>query len=114
MKALPFTSLVLIILIVFISLSCTSTPNQAVPEFDPATLVGTKWTKIDPLPGFIFTLEFLDNRFCLWSFQGTRLRMEYRVRGNTITLANNVSYVVNGDILLEVNAFSKKPSLTKV
>ena len=114
MKKLSFVALLLVIFIGFTALSCSSTPNQAASVFDPVTLVGTKWVEIDPFPGFTFTLEFVDNRYCLWSFQGSRIKMEYRVRGNTITLANNTSYVVEGDILLDVKAFSKKPSLTRV
>ena len=113
MKTLFFKNFLLILLIGFISFSCASTPNDAASKFDPKALVGTKWVEIDPSPGFTFTLEFEDNRFCLWSFQGIRIRMEYTVTGNTITLANKTSYVVNGNILLEVNAFSKKPFFTK-
>jgi len=113
MKTVSFTSLLLVMLLGLGLLSCSSTPKEAAPKFDPATLVGTKWVEIDPSPGITFTIEFVDNRFCLWSFQGSHIRMEYMVRGNTITLANQTSYVVNDDILLEVKAFSKKPSLTK-
>ena len=111
MKNLSFPLFVL-----FISLgllSCTSTPDEA-SQFDPATLVGTKWVFIDPPPGITGSLEFEDNRFCLWSFMGHQILMEYIVRGKTITLANNTSYIVDGDILLELKAFSKKPLYTKI
>ena len=113
MKTISYAGLGLIILAGFISISCSSTPNETGSKFDPVTLAGTKWVEIDPLPGFVFTLEFEDSRFCIWSFQGHRMRLEYSVRGNTIILANNTSYVIDGDILLESKGFSKKPRLTK-
>jgi len=113
MKASTFTSLFFVILITFALFSCASTPKETVPVFDPATLVGTKWVEINPYPGYTFTLEFEDNRICLWSFQGTLIRMEYMVRGTTIILANRTSYIVDGDTLLEVKGFSKKPFFMK-
>ena len=93
-------------------LSCASTPSG--PPVEPESLIGTKWIPIEPSPGIEFSLEFEDERFCLWSFMGQRLLLEYKVSGNTIRLANNISYIVEGDILREVRAFSTRPFLTKV
>ena len=109
MKTLSFTKFLLIILICFISISCSSTLFTNAPAFDPEILIGTKWVEIEPSPGFTFSLEFEDTRFVLWSFQNTQLYMEYMITGSTITLANHTSYILNGDILYR----NSKPYLIK-
>ena len=95
-------------------LSCVSTPQQSSPPIEAESLIGTKWIPIEQIPGFDFFLEFENERFCLWSFRGHELLLEYKISGNRIRLANNTSYIIDGDILKEERLFSAKPFLTKV
>ena len=82
-----------------IILSCASSPS--VPQelsAEHERIIGTKWLTI--LPDSKDTLEFVDERFCIFTSKGKPQRIAYAVKENKVIIGNNLlSYEIREEVL---------------
>ena len=82
-----------------IILSCASSP-PAPQELsaEHERIVGTKWLTI--VPDSKDMLDFIDERICVFTYNGKPQRMAYTVKENKVILGNNLlSYEIREEVL---------------
>ena len=92
-----------------IILSCASVPSAPQElSTEHERIVGTKWLTI--VPNSKDSLEFIDERVCIFTSNGKPQRIAYTVKDNKVILGNNIlSYEIREEALYLIGypAFNK-------
>ena len=65
----------------------------------PETIIGTKWIATGTISKNKDTIEFVNNKYCIYTSINRLEPYTYRIRGNRILLGEHVSYVIIDNIL---------------